>query len=76
MKVIRICGLVLAGARATVSTRYGGRVRRCFTVLRAYPRMTFWVDQAASPWRSFLVDMASLRCVYSGSLGKNTLFME
>ena len=41
------------------------------------PNMRFWVLHAASPWRSFLTDVGSLRCAGSvASTGRRIWSME
>ena len=67
---------MIEGDKARVSTHCGGRVRRCFAISRDHLRITLWVYLAASPWRSFFLDIVSLRCVSLGSSGRNTLSME
>ena len=76
MDVHRAIGLKLSRAMATVSTLCRGRVRRWLAVHSDHLRTTFFVDQAVYPWHSFLREMGSLQCVYSGSFGRKTLSME
>ena len=71
--------LALGGAVSSrdirLDLRSSGRVRTCFSVLIAQPRMTFFVLHSASPLRSFLREMGSYRAMSSLSFGQKSSSM-
>ena len=72
--------LALGGAVYSRASRFdlclSGRVKTCFEVSIAQPRMTFFVLQAASLLRSFLIDMGSSRAMSSLLFGRKSSLME
>ena len=68
-------GGTVSSRASSLDLRSSGRVRTCFDVSIAQPRMTFFVLQAASPLRSFLREMGSSRAMSSLSFGRKSSSM-
>ena len=68
-------GGTVSSRASRLALRSSGRVRTCFAVSIAQPRMIFFVLQVASPLRSFLRDMGSSRAMSSLSFGRKSSSM-
>ena len=71
----RVVGGIAASSALTLDSRMDGRRRRWRRVSSYHPKITFWVDQAASPCNSFFYYIGSLILESLASLGWNTLSM-